>query len=54
MKVMAGADAPLPTITQKSKIATFNINNVNKRLEGSSMRQLKQLAGRLDERARAE
>ena len=36
------------------KIATFNINNVNKRLEGSGMWQLKQLAGRLDERARAQ
>ena len=36
------------------KIATFNINNVNKRFEGSGMRQLKQLAGRLDERARAQ
>ncbi len=35
------------------KIATFNITPGNTRLEGSGMWQLKQLAGRLDELARA-
>ncbi len=54
MKVMPRHDALVSTPRRAMKIAPLNINNVIKRFEGSGMRQLTQLAGRLDELARAQ